>query len=125
MKRSCPHAQKFRQLVNMSPAAIRAWSKDPRSKCASFQSTRDRLPALAELKSKPPSSWSEADCRYAGRVVNFVSRHRGQMGRFGCTERETVALLNWGHKPRCPMPRAGCSTRPPAGPKPRRGAGDR
>ncbi len=123
MKR-CPHEQRFRELVNMRPAAIRAWARDPRSRCASFESTRKRLPALAELKAKPGSQWTEADCRYAARVVSFNSRHLGQMARFGCTERETVALRNWGHAPRCPLPASSCSTRPPAGPKPKRGAGD-
>lgn len=122
---ACPRdAARFRQLVNMSPEAIRSWAKDPRSKCASFESTRRRLPALATLKAKPSSAWTEDDCRYARRVISFNARHLGQMQRFGCTTRETVALLNWGHKPRCPMPPASCSTRAPAGPKPRKGAGD-
>ena len=53
MKSSCPAIQnRFRRLVNMSPAEIRAWAKDPRAKLASFESTRRRLPALADLAAK-------------------------------------------------------------------------
>ena len=122
----CPaDAAKFRKLVNMSPASIRSWAKDPRAKCASFASTRKRLPALAALRAKPSGSWTEKDCTYAKRVISFNSRHLGQMKRFGCTTRATVALLNWGHKPKCPMPSKDCAKRSPKGPAPRRGAGDK
>lgn len=124
--RACPAVQsRFHELVNMSSRAIRAWAKDPRAKCASFEQTRKRLPALAALKGKSRGSWTDADCKYAQRVVSFNARHLGQMKRFGCTPRETVALRNWGHAPKCPLPSSGCSTRPPAGPAPRRGPGDR
>jgi len=109
----CPAMRRrFRQLVNMTPASIQAWAKDPRAKCASYPETRARLPALADLKAKPDGQWTEADCKYAQRVVSFNSRHIGQMRRFGCTLRETVALRNWGHMPKCPMPPQGCSSRP-------------
>lgn len=111
---ACPAVTaRFHELVNMTPASIRAWAKDPRAKCASFPETRARLPALAELKAKNRAAWTGADCKYAQRVVSFNSRHIGQMKRFGCTLRETVALRNWGHNPRCPEPPKGCSTRPP------------
>lgn len=126
MPSPCPvDASVFRRLVNMSPRDIRAWAKDPRAKCASFQQTRNRLPALAKLREKAPGSWTEADCKYARRVNSFNTRHLGQMKRFGCTLRETVALRNWGHMPKCPMPTAGCSTRPPPGKAPKKGPGDR
>jgi hypothetical protein len=125
MRSACPVDQrKFHRLVNMSSGEIRAWSRDPRSRCASFEQTRKRLPALAALKAKK-ADWTEADCRYARRVNSFNARHLGQMKRFGCTLRETVALMNWGHKPKCRLPPEGCSTRPPAGRPPRKGPGDR
>lgn len=124
--KACPTiAAKFHRLVNMTPASIKAWAKDPRAKCASFEQTRRRLPALADLKAKARDKWTPIDCKYAQRVVSFNSRHLGQMRRFGCTVRETVALRNWGHMPKCPMPPKGCAATPPKGPAPRRAAGDR
>ena len=126
MPNACPIIQRrFHELVNMSPSSIRAWAKDSRSKCASFEQTRKRMPALASLKAKSRSDWNDADCKYAQRVVSFNSRHLGQMKRFGCTPRATAALMNWGHRPKCPLPSSSCSTRPPAGPAPRRGPGDK
>lgn len=109
----------------MSPKSIRAWAKDPRAKCASFEQTRKRLPALASLREKPVARWTEADCKYARRVNSFNTRHLGQMKRFGCTLRQTVALLNWGHRPKCPMPPMDCRKYDPKGPKPKKGPGDR
>ena len=122
----CPADLKvFRKLVNMSPKEIRSWARDPRARCASFPSTRARLPALAALREKAPGGWTEKDCAYARRVNNFNTRHLGQMKRFGCTLRETVALRNWGHMPKCPMPPMDCKQRDPKGQKPKKGPGDR
>lgn len=106
----CPNAKEFKRLVNMSPDAIRAWAKDPRSKCASFESTRKRLPALAALKSKPISSWTPRDCAFAKRVVAFNSRMDGARKKHGCTTKINVSLRNWGRAaPECPRVPAGCS----------------
>lgn len=115
MSRACPVVQtKFHASVNMSPAAIRKWSKDPRARCASFESTRKRLPALATLKAKPQSLWTAADCAYAQRVVNFNTRMQGNVDTYGCKVRNVTSLLNWGRRaPGCPLPPAGCSTRAP------------
>ena len=109
----CPaDARLFHRLVNMSPKEIASWAKDPRARCASFESTRRRLPHLAKLKGKK-EVWDRSDCNYARRVNSFNSRHLGQMKRFGCTLRETVALRNWGHMPKCPMPPMNCKKTPP------------
>lgn len=109
--KACPTVQRdFHRLVNMGAAEIRSWAKDPRAKCASFPETRARLPMLASLKAKK-GAWTQRDCQYAQRVISFNSRHIGQMARFGCTVRETVALRNWGHMPKCPMPPKGCTPR--------------
>jgi len=125
-KGACPTVQtKFHRSVNMTPAAIRKWARDPRAKCASFESTRKRLPKLATLKSKKRSAWTDEDCRYAPRVVNFNTRMQGNVSTHGCRVRNVTSLLNWGRKPpKCPMPPKGCSTRAPRTAKPKRGAGD-
>lgn len=108
----------FHRLVNMSPSEIRRWAKDPRAKCASFQSTRDRLPKLATLKAKPRSAWTAADYKYAQRVNSFNARMMGTVAQYGCTTRAVVSLRNWGHQPpKCGIPKPGCSTHPPRVPE--------
>ncbi len=92
----CSHAKEFHRLVNMTPAEIRKWSKDPRAKCASFPSTVRRLPALAALKEKPVSVWTKRDCSFAARVVNFNSRMDGMRKEHGNTDKINVSLRNWG-----------------------------
>jgi hypothetical protein len=132
-KHICPAVySKFHKSVNMTPAQIKAWAKDPRSKCASFQETRDRLTkpqmflgyrmrSLADLKALSKGSWEEKDCVYAKRVINFNTRHEGALKKHGCTPRENTSLLNWGRRvKRCPLPEHGCSTRPPQGKPPKR-----
>ena len=103
---NCAHAKKFRRSVNMTPAEIRAWAKDPRAKLFSLPNTRARLPALARLRAKPVSQWTEKDCAFAARVVNFNARMSGAMKRDGCTPGYAVSLRNWGRAPRsCKPPR--------------------
>lgn len=97
---TCPYAARFRQLVNMTPKQIRAWHKDPRSKFYSWQATRDRLPALADLRAKDPSRWTAKDCAFAQRVVSFNSRMAGGLRRDGCTPGYAISLRNWGHAPK-------------------------
>jgi len=93
---------KFKASVNMSPAAIRRWAKDPRAKEASFPATRRRLPALATLRAKPCSQWTRKDEAFARRVVSFNSRMEGVVRVHGCSRKAVVALKNWGRSlPRC------------------------
>lgn len=103
MKRACPKAA-FHRSVNMTPTEIRAWAKSPKSKRASFASTRARLPALAKLKAKR-GAWTEADCRFAARVISFNARMSGMVRKWGCTEKAVISLRNWGRRvPGCPVP---------------------
>ena len=101
----CPvDARKFRAGVNMAPAAIRAWAKDPRAKEASFEATRRRLPALAALRAKSPDRWTAADCKFARRVNSFNARMQGMVDKWGCKQRLLRALRNWGREsPGCSL----------------------
>lgn len=106
---ACPAGPTFKKLVNMSPRAIRAWGRDRRARCASFESTRRRLPRLADLKAKPLAKWTAADCAFAARVVSFNSRMDGMRREHGCTTPINVALRNWGRVgPGCGEPPADC-----------------
>lgn len=96
----CPHAARFRRLVNMTPAQIRRWAKDPRSRLFSEPATRARLPALAKLRAKPVEKWNAKDCAFAARVVSFNARMSGALARDGCTQGYAISLRNWGHAPR-------------------------
>lgn len=105
-------AKEFHRLVNMSPAAIRAWASDPRARCASFEATRRRLPALAALKGKPVAFWSARDAAFARRVVSFNSRMDGMRKQHGCTTKINAALRNWGRAaPGCPRIPTDCRRR--------------
>lgn len=106
MASRCPvDARKFRAGANMTPSQIRAWSKDPRSKEASFAATRARLPALAALRAKSPASWTEADCRFARRVNSFNARMQGMVDKWGCSRKAVLSTRNWGRQPpRCKVP---------------------
>lgn len=104
MTKACPIA-KFRKSVNMTPAEIRAWAQDPRSRLASFAATRRRLPHLAKLLEKRDSTWTKADCALARRVISFNARMAGVVRKHGCTTRAVVALRNWGRRVACPLPK--------------------
>jgi hypothetical protein len=106
VKAACPAIQnRFRRLVNMSPSEIRAWAKDPRAKLASFESTRRRLPALADLAAKR-GNWTAKDCSFAQRVNSFNARMQGMVDKWGCTTKAVISLRNWARQPpRCPIPK--------------------
>jgi hypothetical protein len=96
---------KFNKSVNMSPSAIRAWSKNSMAREASFESTRRRLPALAALKAKSCSKWNAQDEKFAKRVISFNARMSGMVTKWGCTRKAVISLRNWGRQPTsCPMP---------------------
>jgi len=102
---ACPHEKRFRALVNMTPAQIVRWSKDPRAKCYSKPATRRRLKRLAELKRKPGSQWTAKDCALAARAVSFNARMSGGARRDGCTPGYAISLRNWG-RAQCPVPKS-------------------
>jgi hypothetical protein len=98
----------FKRLTNMSPAEIRAWAKNPAAKRASFEATRRRLPAVADLKAKVGrgGALSARDCAFMARVNNFNTRMGGMRRQWGCTDKIVISLRNWGHHPNgCPVPR--------------------
>lgn len=98
-------ARDFRRLVNMTPAQIRRWHRDPRSKEASLPHIRRELPLLARAKATTPSRWTPKMRDKARRAVAFIKRHEAQMrkqakrygsGRYHYTRKRVIALLNWG-----------------------------
>lgn len=102
----------FKEAANMTPSQIRAWAKDPRAKRASLprrkatgKSAIVELFQVARMKSIPTSAWTPSDWKKARDLVNFVNRHRAQMGT-ACQPTRIIALRNWAHQPpRCGIPK--------------------
>lgn len=101
----------FRRAVNMTPAQLRAWARDPRAKRASLprrsktgKSAIVELHQVARMVESSSSSWTRSDWVKARDLVNFVKRHTAQMGG-ACQPTRIIALRNWGHQPpRCKVP---------------------
>jgi hypothetical protein len=104
--RSCEAA--FRKAVNMTPAQIRAWQKNPAAKTASLpkrkktgKGARAELTMIARMLKKPGSKWTAAEHTKACDTVAFIGRHTKQMGS-KCQPTRIKALRNWGREtPRC------------------------
>jgi len=99
--------REFRRVINMTPAAIDKWRKDPRHRDASLPHIRAELPLLAKMKRTRMSEWTPRMWDKAVRAINFVKRHEAQMKaqgkRYGTgprhvTYKRVVALANWGRK---------------------------
>jgi len=96
---------RFKKSVNMTADAITSWARDERSKEASEDSTRDRLPRLAELKRKKCGTWTHADEVLAMRALSFNARMEGVVKEHGCTRKAVIALRNWGRSvKKCGLP---------------------
>lgn len=92
-------AREFKKLINLTPAQIRKWHKDPRSKEASLPHIRAELPLLARTRATPPSRWTPAMWSKARRAVAFVKRHEAQLKKQKApTRKRIIALLNWGRR---------------------------
>lgn len=98
----------FRNAVNMSASEIRRWGESECSNLASRPEdggqgggrVRERVIKLLET---PKSEWGQDEFRMAGRVINFISRMRGneqgEPARDGCPSKRDISLLNWGYNP--------------------------
>ena len=98
----------FHNSVNMSASEIEKWGKSECSNLASRpedggqggQNVRDRVIKLLQT---PRDAWGQTEFRMAGRVVNFISRMRGneqgEPAREGCPSKRDISLMNWGYNP--------------------------
>jgi HK97 family phage prohead protease len=98
----------FQNSVNMSAQEIQKWGESECSNLASRpedggqggQRVRERVIKLLET---PRSDWGQTEFRMAGRVVNFISRMRGneqgEPAKEGCPSKRDISLLNWGYNP--------------------------
>ncbi len=97
--------REWHRLVNMTPAAVSAWRRNPRHKLASNVAGWSSLARIDHLLRKSLHEWNDADWAHAAKVVNFNTRHLAsqqlfgaEVGRSGWSKR-AIALRNWGHDP--------------------------
>ena len=65
----------FRESVNMSPAELRAWAKNPWHKLASTATGLASLKRIPRLLEKRIGDWTAADYHFARKVIAFYKRH--------------------------------------------------
>jgi hypothetical protein len=105
----------FHAVVNMSPAALRAWLETEESRKVGFtrrgeadsvgrQSGRRILQILAQ----PADALTEGDYAHMKKVIGYCRRHLAQRPRGDVTHtRWRWSLMNWGHDPLIGKPPAG------------------
>ena len=88
----------YTSTVNMTPAELKAWVKNPRNLLASIETGHESLRRLA-------IGDHAHDRAFARKVDNFNTRHGlstnlfdKEIGRSGWSKR-AIALRNWGHDP--------------------------
>ena len=88
----------YTSTVNMSPAELKAWIKNPRNLLASIETGHESLRRLAKGD-------HARDTAFARKVDNFNTRHGlstnlfgKEVGHSGWSKR-AIALKNWGHDP--------------------------
>ncbi len=104
----------FREVVNMTPAALRHWLDSDESKSVGMTAAGERVtepgPAesvghhmgerIMELKQRHQDQLTPADYADMRKVVGYVHRHMAQRPS-GDIEgsRWCKSLMNWGHNP--------------------------
>lgn len=106
--------REFREVVNMTPAALRHWlaTDDSRSVGMTPRGERVTEPGRAEsvghhmgerileLKQKPAAELTADDYAEMRKVIGYVHRHMAQRPAGDVADsRWRKSLMNWGHDP--------------------------
>lgn len=109
---TCPYEKQFRKAANMSASEIVAWMKLRKRSCSGIRlrsngrSAVDELAQVARMVRTPASRWSDADCKKARDLSNFVKRHTLQKSGGKCSRVRLIALRDWAFHPKgCPVPK--------------------
>jgi len=98
----CPIQREFLRLINMSPAEMRRWTKDTKSRCYNYTEDAPRTRKIADLKAKNRKRWTSEDCALASAAVAYVKRMKSAAsGKQLCHPQITGSLRSWGHRSRC------------------------
>ncbi|MBE7186337.1 MAG: DUF3140 domain-containing protein [Methylobacterium mesophilicum] len=110
-KQDDEHAEtwdEFRELVNMTPAAIEKFLETDESKDVGFKEDGDGESVghesgrrIVEIKKKKKVDLSDADWKHMAKVVGYIKRHLAQGGPAKDKEHSPwrYSLMNWGHDP--------------------------
>jgi hypothetical protein len=105
----------FKRVVNMTPAALRAWLASDESRSVGMESGGERVTSpdqpesvghhmgerIVAIKAKKAADLTDADLADMRKVVGYVHRHMAQRPQGDVTEtRWRKSLMNWGHDPR-------------------------
>ena len=106
--------REFREVVNMTPAALRRWLETDDSKSVGMTPGGERVtePGAAEsvghhmgerilsLKETPAAELTADDYAEMRKVIGYVHRHMAQRPAGDVTDsRWRKSLMNWGHDP--------------------------
>jgi hypothetical protein len=97
----------FNEVVNLSPAELKAWLARDESKQVGTTRPgetetvgRQMGKAILKIKAKKADALTAADFASMRKVIGFVRRHRAGRPRGDVSAtRWRYALLNWGHDP--------------------------
>jgi len=104
----------FRDVVNMTSAALRKWLGSAESRSVGMTPSGDKVTGgeqaesvghhmgerILEIKAARSADLTEQDYRDMRKVVGYVHRHSKQRPKGDVTEtRWRKSLMNWGHDP--------------------------
>ncbi len=103
----------FREVVNMTPAALEKWLDSDESKSVGWADGANKKEAggteavghkeghrIVEIKHKKPADLTEDDYAHMKKVVGYVHRHLAQHPSGDIEHsRWRASLMNWGHDP--------------------------
>jgi len=104
----------FRDVVNMSPAALRKWLESDESQSVGMTAEGEKVtsPAQSEavghhmgerilqIKTRPAADLDDGDYHDMRKVIGYVHRHLAQRPKGDVTDtRWRKSLMNWGHDP--------------------------
>ena len=107
-------ARSFKQVVNMSPAALRKWLDTDESKSVGMTTSGDTVTEpgakqsvghhmgeeILSLHAKKTADLTDDDYHVMTKVIGYVHRHGKQRPHGDITDtRWRKSLMNWGHDP--------------------------
>ena len=99
--------KEFKELVNMTPAALEKWLETSQSKEVGFKNEGESESVghqsgkkIIDLLQSKKSDLTDADFQHMHKVISYIKRHSAQRPDGDVKEtRWRYSLMNWGHDP--------------------------